>query len=331
VNLKQKLLAWMRGESSGDFSLLALEVFKHQFHHNTVYRNFCEAKGATPETVHHWREIPAVPTDVFKLPENNLRCFSREEVTGYFLTSGTTREVKGRHEYRDLDLYKASVLGAWRDLALPEMNRPCFFSQRVEHAQHSSLVRMFGFLDDEGQWLIDHHGEINIASFQPKQAMAIMGTSLALLKVCELTRPFQLPEGSWIFETGGGKGLRKNFTAEHVRQQLAQHFGVAEARILNEYSMTELFSQFYKWGDEQTHKGLPWVGIRVVDVFSGKPAKTGEPGYLEIIDLANLDSVSAIRTQDLAIAVGEREFILLGRDASATPRGCSRGSEHLLG
>lgn len=321
----------MRGESSGDFSSLALEVFQHQFHHNTAYRNYCEAKGATPETVRRWHEIPAVPTDVFKLPENNLRCFPQEEVTGYFLTSGTTQEVKGRHDYRDLDLYQASVLGTWRHLALPEISSPCFFSQRVEHAPHSSLVRMFGFLDQEGKWLIDHHGEISIASFQPTQATAIMGTSLALLKICEMTRPFLLPEGSWILETGGGKGLRKNFTAEHVRQQLAKHFGVAESRILNEYSMTELFSQFYKWGDEPTHKGPPWVGIRVVDVFSGKLAKTGEPGYLEIIDLANLDTVSAIRTQDLAIAAGEREFILLGRDESATPRGCSRSSDDLLG
>jgi hypothetical protein len=51
---------------------------------------------------------------------------------------------------------------------------------------------------------------------------------------------------------------------------------------------------------------------------------------LEIIDLANLDSLSAIRTQDLAIATGERSFILIGRDSAAVARGCSRGVDDIL-
>jgi hypothetical protein len=53
-------------------------------------------------------------------------------------------------------------------------------------------------------------------------------------------------------------------------------------------------------------------------------------GYLEIIDLANLDSVAAIRTQDFATALGEREFILHGRDPGAIARGCSRGVDDVL-
>ena len=68
----------------------------------------------------------------------------------------------------------------------------------------------------------------------------------------------------------------------------------------------------------------------MIDVFSGKPAAEGEVGYLEIIDLANLDSVSVLRTQDLAIATGERSFILIGRDPAAVARGCSRGVDALL-
>jgi hypothetical protein len=94
--------------------------------------------------------------------------------------------------------------------------------------------------------------------------------------------------------------------------------------------MTELFSQFYKWGDQETHTGPPWTAIRVTDAHTGGAAATGGIGYLEIIDLANLDTVAAIRTQDLAIAVGEREFILIGRDPAAIARGCSRGVEDVL-
>ena len=67
-----------------------------------------------------------------------------------------------------------------------------------------------------------------------------------------------------------------------------------------------------------------------MDPETGKPAATGDVGYLEIVDLANLGSVAAIRTQDLAVVTGETEFILLGRDPGALPRGCSRASDDLL-
>ena len=99
VSLKQKLLAWMRG-GGGDFEAAALEVFRYQFGSNLAYRNYCEALGRTPENVGRWQEIPAVPTDVFKLTQTAMRCFPSHDVKGFFLTSGTTREVRGKHEFR---------------------------------------------------------------------------------------------------------------------------------------------------------------------------------------------------------------------------------------
>lgn len=329
VSLKEQLLEWMRGGSCC-FEEMALEVFAYQFLENEPYRRYCEALGKRPEAVGCWLEIPAVPTDVFKLPGVGLRCFPEDDVGGFFLTSGTTREVKGKHEWRDLELYEAAVGGGWREMQLPEVVEPWFFSQRVEDAPHSSLVRMFGVLDGCGEWLIDAEGRMDCGKFHPEGRSAVLGTSLALLRACEEMEPLQLEEGSWIFETGGSKGLKRSFSPEEVRGRLSEHFGVPGGRILNEYGMTELFSQFYKWGDEETHKGPPWVGVRVVDVASGELAAPGEAGYLEILDLANLETVSAIRTQDFAVAVGEREFRLIGRDEAAVARGCSRGVEDIL-
>jgi hypothetical protein len=329
MSLKSRLLDWMRG-GHGDFAAVALEVFAYQFERNIPYRKYCESLGKTPQNIPSWQEIPTLPTDVFKLPGVALRCFPESEVIGHFLTSGTTSETKGKHEFRDGELFAASVLGTWQLLGLPEMRRPWFFSQKSADAPHSSLVRMFEILDENGTWLIDSAGRMSLEKFLPEQPAPILGTSIALVKACDETVPLQLPEGSWIFETGGGKGLKKSFTPAEVRARLSAHFGVPESRILNEYGMTELFSQFYKWGDAETHTGPPWVGIRIMDVHTGAPAKTGEVGYLEIIDLANLDTVAAIRTQDLAIAVGEREFILLGRDPAAVARGCSRGVEDVI-
>jgi acyl-CoA synthetase (AMP-forming)/AMP-acid ligase II len=195
---------------------------------------------------------------------------------------------------------------------------------------------MFGILSGRavpsgGLWLIDHEGKFQLGNFLPQQPTALLGTSIALLRACDEMKPVRLPEGSWIFETGGSKGLKKSFAPAEVRDRLSAHFGVPESRILNEYGMTELFSQFYKWGDRETHRGAQWTGIRVVDVHTGQLAKSGEIGYLELVDLANLDTVSAIRTQDLAIPIGEREFILIGRDPAAVARGCSRGVDGVMG
>jgi hypothetical protein len=329
VSLKEQLLAWMRG-GDGDFAETALEVFRTQFGSNLAYRNYCEALGRTPESILSWRDIPAVPTDVFKLTDTAMRCFAENEVKGFFLTSGTTSEVRGKHEFGDLELYEASVKGTWRELGLPKISKPWFFSQRVSDAPHSSLVRMFEILDQGGEWLIDSEGRLLNEKFSPSGAAAVLGTSLALLRFCEESEPIKLLEGSWILETGGSKGLRKSHAPAEVRQRLSEHFSLPESRILNEYGMTELFSQFYKWGDAEAHQGPAWTAIQVVDVYSGKPAAEGEVGYLEIIDLANLDSVSAIRTQDLAIATGERSFMLIGRDPSAVARGCSRGVDDVL-
>lgn len=319
----------MRG-GEGDFAACALEVFRYQFENNAAYGNYCVSLGRTPESVSSWREIPAVPTDVFKLTNTAMRCFPEAEEKGFFLTSGTTREVRGKHAFRDLELYEASVKGCWRELGLPEITNPWFFSQRVKDAPHSSLVRMFDLIDQDGEWLIDSNGKLLSEQFTPKGAAAVLGTSLALLRFCEEGEPVKLLDDSWIFETGGSKGLRKSHTPAEVRQRLSHHFSLPESRILNEYGMTELFSQFYKWGNVEAHQGPTWTAIRVVDVFSGNPAAEGEVGYLEIIDLANLDSVSAIRTQDLAIATGDRSFKLIGRDPSAVARGCSRGVDAVL-
>ena len=319
----------MRG-GNGSFEELALEMFAYQFQENPAYRRYCETLGKTPQTVASWLEIPAVPTDVFKLTDLSLRCFPENEATGFFLTSGTTREIRGKHEWRDLELYEAAVKGGWREAGLPEIDRAWFFSQRTSDAPHSSLVRMFEILDDGGEWLIDGEGKMDLDKFSPTGGAAVLGTSLALLKACDEMPQVELAEGSWIFETGGSKGLRKSFSPEEVRRKLSEHFGVLEARILNEYGMTELFSQFYKWGHEQSHKGPPWTGVRVVDVVTGDLVGPGGVGYLEIIDLANLETVSAIRTQDFAVAVGEREFRLIGRDEAAAARGCSRGVEDVL-
>ncbi len=326
-------MGWITGRTVLPFGDMALEVFRHQFAENAPYRNYCLALGRDPSSVDDWRVIPALPTDAFKFPAHLPRGFPAERATRHFLTSGTTTEVRGRHEFEDLDLYHASILSGWRELRLPEIPDPWFYSQCPADAPESSLVDMFGMLGagaGEDCWLISAEGVPRYPEIGSAGPVQLFSTAIGLLRWMESGPRRALPEGSWIFETGGYKGLTDTLDPAEFRSRVAGFFGVPENRILNEYSMTELSSQFYRWPDEPGHRGPSWTRIRVTDPETGRPAAEGEVGYLEIIDLANLGSVAAIRTQDLAIARGDSSFTLLGRDPGALPRGCSRGTDDLL-
>ena len=334
-SLKNRLLAWIRGENTElTFEEVALEVFSHQFSRNGPYRRYCEALGRTVENVTDWREIPALPTDAFKFPAHLPRSFDASRATRHFLTSGTTTEVRGRHEFEDLNFYEASIIEGWRQLGLPPISNPWFLSQTPDSNRESSLVHMFEVLESEsqrdGRWMIDETARIDSDGMASGEPVQLFSTALALLRWMESASRQPLPDGSWVFETGGYKGLRETLAPDAFREQLSEFLNIPSNRILNEYSMTELSSQFYRWPDEPAHRGPKWTRIRVIDPQTGKPVASGQPGYLEIVDLANLGSVAAIRTQDLAIATGDSEFVLLGRDPGALPRGCSRSSDDLL-
>ena len=54
------------------FNALALRLFAYQYAANMPYHKYCQRRRHTPETVQHWRQIPAVPIGAFK--ELTLSC-----------------------------------------------------------------------------------------------------------------------------------------------------------------------------------------------------------------------------------------------------------------
>ena len=115
------------------FDRLARAVFAHQFACNRPYRLFCERRGGSPETVAHWAQIPAVPTDAFKAAA--LVCGDAAEIeaaaqagdvegrtSAVFLTSGTTMgaERRGMHYVPDLALYDAALRAGFAAHLLPD-------------------------------------------------------------------------------------------------------------------------------------------------------------------------------------------------------------------
>ena len=131
-------------------------------------------------------------------------------------------------------------------------------------------------------------------------------------------------------ETGGFKGSGREIAKEVLYERLSESFGIPTSAIWNEYGMTELSSQFYSSGIGNSHQGPPWLRFVVINPETNEEAETGQVGLLKIVDLANLWSVLAIQTQDLAVAQPDGGFILLGRDPKALPRGCSRAMDELI-
>ncbi len=93
-----------------EFNRLALELFALQFIHNASHRRLCEARGAAPEKVGDWTEIPAIPTSAFQ--ELELTSLSPKERTVVFHSSGTTEQRPSRHYHsaESLAIYETSLL-----------------------------------------------------------------------------------------------------------------------------------------------------------------------------------------------------------------------------
>lgn len=313
------------GAGEGDFNRLALEIYRFQRAHNLPYGNYCRHLQI-PQELGGWQQIPAVPQSAFKKFE--LRCFEASETQRTFHTSGTTGEGFGRHHFSSLALYEGAVLAGWDRLQLPALPQ-IVLTPTPEQAPHSSLSQMMGYLAQRSPRQSFCMELEKLPSLLGSEPVLLLGTALAFLNLFERTEPMALPAGSFAMETGGYKGSGRDISKPALYAQFEQHLGLPANSVLNEYGMTELSSQFYTRGLGRAHKGGPWVRAMVIDPETGLEAQEGQIGTLRIFDLANLGSVMALQTQDLAIRRGEA-FELLGRNPGALPRGCSRAADEIL-
>lgn len=330
--LEQRLLAALTPSlSEAQFGALALEVHAFQRRWNSPYARYCETLPPPMD----WREIPAVPLNTFK--RYALSCVPLELATKTFLTSGTTGESRGAHHFFDPHLYEAALLAGWSALGLPQL-RQVILAPHPENAPQSSLSHMLLTLaactTQPQVWCIRPDGSFDLsalrAALESSEPIAFLGTALAFLNLFEQnpTLPPAAP-GSFAMETGGYKGTGREIPKPELYARFTQHLGLPSDAVWNEYGMTELSSQFYTRGLGAPHTGGPWIRALVIDPESGREAPVGELGTLRIFDLANLNSVLALQTQDLAIRRVDG-FELIGRDPSALPRGCSRSADELL-
>jgi hypothetical protein len=346
--------AWKRDEDR--FQGLALELFAHQYSHCPPYRAFCEGRGATPGAVDNWREIPAVPTGAFK--EFALRCFPEEATQKTFRTSGTSLSLRGELHLDSLALYEASLQPSFEKGLLPEVTGRLpihVLAPSARESPDSSLSHMFAvMLEKRGGpyscWLVEG-GELDFSACRDTLASAesveepclFAGTAFAWVHLLDALRDaghrFDLGSRVRLMETGGFKGKSREVGREELYGEMTKFLGVPSERIVNQYGMTELGSQFYDSnlaspGRPRRKMIPPWVRVRALDPVTGLEAAPGAVGMLAILDLANTGSVAAIQTADLGRCFGSEAddgFEVLGRAEAAEARGCSIAADAMLG
>ncbi len=352
--LDARVLAWMREpewrSDEARFDALARELFAFQVAHCPPYARFCAGRGARPAC---WRELPAVPTGAFK--ELALRSFPVAREVHAFRTSGTSTARRGALHLDTLELYETSLLPTFRRFVLPDLAPGARARLRVlapspAEVPDSSLSHMFGraieALGDANSGFDVADGELRTAPLlgaleratADGVAVALCGTAFGFVHLLDaLARRgarVPLPAGSRVMETGGFKGRSREMPRDELYAGIEAGLGVPAERVVNQYGMTELGSQFYDSvlrdpSGPRRKLGPPWARVRIVDPETGTDAAPGAVGIVTVVDLANTGSVLAVQTADLGRAIGDG-FEVLGRAAGAEARGCSIAADEML-
>ncbi|MGV3757474.1 MAG: hypothetical protein ACO1QS_19005 [Verrucomicrobiota bacterium] len=331
-----------------EFHALAQELFQLQYQYIAPYRNLCDRRQKTPATVTNWRDIPALPTSAFK--DLELSSLPPAERTHVFYSSGTTEHRLSRHFHSadSLSLYEASLL-PWFEQHMLDGYTPQFIALTPPPSAcpHSSLIHMFetvqkAFTPGETQFFgelsIDQAWEIQFPavfvalenSIKTQRPVLLLGTAFLFVHLLDELEQrqlhFLLPVGSRLMETGGYKGRSRELPKMELHRQLSNRLGLTDAAILCEYGMSELSSQAYDrvCGSTSPRRFQfpPWARVVIFSPETGQEAAVGETGLVRIHDLANVWSIAAVQTEDLAIRHADG-FELLGRASKAEPRGCS--------
>lgn len=275
-----------------------------------------------PKTV---SEIPFFPIQLYKSLDIKADTWT-EEAT--FQSSGTTRSSRSKHHVRSIADYTANArtiwaqhFGAVEDYAFlsllpnyhdnPSSSLLCMVE---DFMKRGSLKQTYYFLDDHEAL----HEQLMALDREGRQVV-LFGVSFALLDyIDQYHHTFvNVPH---IVETGGMKKYRREITRQELHDQLASKF--KGARIISEYGMTECLSQLYCLDGKhfQLHDRMQVLIADPSDPLTILPE--GQRGRICIIDLANIDTMPFISTDDLGI-LHEDGVEILGRLDVSDQRGCN--------
>ena len=312
-------------QDQSDFKTCALQVFRHQFKNNAIYRSFCDLLYIHSSDVKEVEEIPFLPIQFFK---SHAVLSSTQAVQETFTSSGTTGSSISKHMVTDVSWYTKSYTKGFEHFYGPieEYTVLGLLPNYLERDGSSLIYMVDDFIKKSNKpasgFYLNNLTELSktlIALDKKGEKVLLIGVTFALLDLIE-RQQFKL-QNTIIMETGGMKGRRKEIIRNELHEILCAGLGVS--KIHSEYGMTELLSQGYSSGDG-VFDCPPWMKILARDTEDALTmVGTNKTGGLNVIDLANYNSCSFIATQDLGKVDNNGRFEVLGRFDHSDIRGCN--------
>jgi hypothetical protein len=307
-----------------EFNEKALELFRFQYRENNMYQLFASRFLTTPSEVGNVLQIPFLPVSFFKTSNLTTGNFIAEII---FKSSGTTGQSAARHHVRDINLYRESFVKGFEYFYGSPRNY-CILGLLPAYLERegSSLVYMVNeLIRQSGHALsgfyLNNHLELHSVLKQLEEnnhQTLLIGVSFALLDFAE-QYPMKLFK-TIVMETGGMKGRKKELTKNELHEMLKAGLGIDA--VHSEFGMTELLSQAYSSG-QGIYKPVPWMKMLVRDEDDPLHVRESGEGLLNVIDLANRDSIGFIATDDVVKLYPDGSFEVLGRMDNSDIRGCS--------
>lgn len=322
---REHLLDDIKNVTPRTFGEVALDVFRYQAAHNPIYAQFLDLLRVDPAEVSSPTDIPHLPIALFKKYrlQSGHWCPTRT-----FTSSGTTGTATSHHPLRNEEWYRENARRAFELQYGPLKDRPvlALLPAYLERTGSSLVFMADDFIQRSGHpesgFFLNDLPELSrkLAALRNGSVPPLLiGVSFALL---DLAEKHAQPLGKIIImETGGMKGRRREMTRPELHGVLSEAFEVEH--IHSEYGMTELLSQAYA-----PRNGLflpaPTLRARARDITDPlSSVALGKTGALNLTDLANLDTICFIATDDLGRVYPDGSFEVLGRMDASDVRGCN--------
>lgn len=307
----------------------AIELFRYQATGNPLYKAFLKYLSVNPLSVSRLHDIPFLPISFFKSHQVKTGEFIPERC---FESSGTTTSHNSKHYIKNTQAYLSNAEALFNE-SYGELDQYCFLALLPSYLErsNSSLVCMADYFikkskHPESGFYLTNYEELHDKLLEleaRKQPTLLIGVTFALIDFAE--KYSMKLKYTTIMETGGMKGRKKEMTRAELHALLSKHLGVE--KIHAEYGMTELLSQAYSRADgifkmPSTMKVLLRALDDPFEVWTANDDRR-QAGVINIIDLANEDSVAFIATDDLGVFSADGGFSVTGRVDKSDIRGCS--------
>jgi hypothetical protein len=272
--------------------------------------------------------LPFLPIEWLR--QESDRYFSGKNIAKIFYSSGTQSETPSKSLYSEDGLlaYKLSCLTGLMNFCQREdiqFARIVSLVPNLSEWPNSSLSQMLEWFSEFIPTTFISEASFTSALKSSSHPTLFVGTAFHWINLLDQHQGFSFPKNSFLLETGGTKGRSRHLGRQDFYSLLREKFQLDSRQIISEYGMSELSSQAWARGDENSSFQFDdWVKIHITKGQS--QLELSGVGSLVVSDPTRLDYPYPFRIQDIA-SLANQKFTILGRVPTAVAKGCSLMAE----